>query len=200
MELTDRFNRALVRAAEIHRHQIRKCSEGDPEIPYISHLLNVCGLVLQDGGSEDEAIAALLHDAPEDQGGEPMLEEIEAEFGPNVAKIVTECSDTFEHPKPPWRHRKEEYLAHLPETSLSALRVSVADKLDNARATLLDYRRLGEDLWARFNVGRDQQLWYYRSLVTTYREIDGFESPMINELDRVVTELEGVVDRKTNNL
>lgn len=152
MELTDRFNRALVRAAEIHRHQIRKCSEGDPEIPYISHLLNVCGLVLQDGGSEDEAIAALLHDAPEDQGGEPMLEEIEAEFGPNVAKIVTECSDTFEHPKPPWRQ------------------------------------------------GRDQQLWYYRSLVTTYREIDGFESPMINELDRVVTELEGVVDRKTNNL
>jgi (p)ppGpp synthase/HD superfamily hydrolase len=192
VELTDRFNRALVRAAEIHQHQKRKCNEGDPEIPYIAHLLAVCGLVLQDGGSEDEAIAALLHDAAEDQGGEPMLDQIEAEFGPDVSGIVIECSDTFEHPKPPWRHRKEEYLAHLPEASVSALRVSIADKLDNARASLLDYRRLGDDLWGRFNVSRDQQLWYYRSLVTTYRGIDGFESPLIDELDRVVSELAGL--------
>jgi len=104
---------------------------------------------------------------------------------------VIECSDTFEHPKPPWRHRKEEYLAHLPEASVSALRVSIADKLDNARATLLDYRRLGDKLWERFDPAADQ-LWYYRSLVTTYRRIGGFESPLIDELDRVVSELEGL--------
>jgi (p)ppGpp synthase/HD superfamily hydrolase len=192
VELTDRFSRALVRASEIHQHQKRKCNEGDPEIPYISHLLNVCGLVLQDGGSEDEAIAALLHDAGEDQGGEPMLDEIEAEFGSNVAEIVIECSDTLEYPKPPWRHRKEEYIARLPEASPSALRVSVADKLDNVRAILLDYRRLGEDLWPRFNAGRDQQFWYYRTLAVAFRAIDHFDSPLIDELDRVVTELEAL--------
>ena len=195
MELTDRFNRALVRAAEIHQHQMRKCNEGDQEIPYISHLLSVCGLVLQAGGTEDEAIAALFHDAAEDQGGESMLDEIEDEFGPDVATIVIECSDTFEDPKPPWKHRKEEYLAHLREASASALRVSVADKLDNARAILFDYRRIGEDLWNRFNVGRDEQLWYYRSLVRTYRAIDEFESPLIDELDRVVAELERLAAR-----
>lgn len=200
MELTDRFSRALVRAAEIHQHQKRKCNEGDPEIPYISHLLNVCGLVLQDGGAEDEAIAALLHDAPEDQGGEPMLDEIEAEFGPLVSEIVLECSDTFEYPKPPWRPRKEEYLLHLPEASPSGLRVSVADKLDNARAILLDYRRIGEDLWPRFNVGRDQQLWYYRSLVAVFQKIDGFESPLIDELDRVVSELQHLVDEHAEGM
>jgi (p)ppGpp synthase/HD superfamily hydrolase len=197
MELTDRFSRALVRTAEIHRHQKGKCSEGDPEIPYISHLLSVCALVLQDGGSEDEAIAALLHDAPEDQGGEPMLDEIEDEFGPEVSEIVIECSDTFEHPKPPWRHTKEEYIAHLPEASLSALRVSVADKLDNARVILLDYRRLGDKLWERFDPAADQ-LWYYRTLVTTFRGIEGFESLLIDELDRVVAELEGLAAVSAN--
>jgi (p)ppGpp synthase/HD superfamily hydrolase len=145
--------------------------------------------VLQDGGSEDEAIAALLHDAPEDQGGEAMLAQIEDEFGSDVATIVAECSDTFEMPKPPWRERKERYLAHLPEASGSALRVSVADKLDNARAILLDYERLGEDLWARFHPDADQ-LWYYRTLVSTYRSIESFRSPMIDELDRVVSTLE----------
>ena len=155
----------------------------------MSHLLNVCGLVIQDGGSEDEAIAALLHDAPEDQGGEVMLAEIEGEFGSDVARIVAECSDTFETPKPPWRERKERYLAHLPEASDSALRVSVADKLDNARAILIDYERLGEDLWARFHPDADQ-LWYYRALVTSYRAIDHFHSPMIDELDGVVSTVE----------
>ena len=97
-------------------------------------------------------------------------------------KIVAECSDTFERRKPPWRARKERYLAHLPEASPSALGVSVADKLDNARAILFDYRRLGDDLWARFDPEADQ-LWYYRSLVTTYRGIDGFESTLVDELD-----------------
>lgn len=172
---------------EIHGGQIRKRStEADPEVPYIAHLLSVCGLVLQDGGSEDEAIAALLHDAAEDQGGEARLAEIRDEFGSNVAEIVAECSDTLEHPKPEWRERKEKYLAHLPKASPSALRVSVADKLDNARAIRLDYERLGEGLWARFDPNADQR-WYYPSLVKVYREIDGFDSPLVEELDRVVS-------------
>ena len=186
MQLTDRFIQALGWATEIHRSQLRK---GNPSIPYVAHLLNVCGLVLQDGGSEDEAIAALLHDAAEDQGGETRLAEIEAKFGPTVARIVAECSDTFEQPKPPWRERKELYIAHLPRASQSALRVSVADKLDNARSILIDYERLGDELWARFNPDADQ-LWYYRSIVSTYQQINGFETPLIGELDRVVTQLE----------
>jgi (p)ppGpp synthase/HD superfamily hydrolase len=196
MEMSDRFVQALRRTVEIHRDQLRKRTELDPKIPYVAHLLNVCGLVLQDGGSEDEAVAALLHDAAEDRGGEARLAEIEGEFGPTVAQIVAECSDTFETPKPPWRERKESYLAHLPEASRSALRVSVADKLDNARAILLDYERLGQKLWLRFDPEADQ-LWYYRSLVTAYQTIDGFDSPLIDELERTVSRLERLV---TSNL
>lgn len=194
--MSDRFIRALGRTVEIHRDHVRKRTESDPEIPYVAHLLSVCGLVLQDGGNEDEAIAALLHDAAEDRGGEIRLAEIENEFGSNVAMIIAECSDTFESPKPPWRERKETYLAHLPTASRSALRVSVADKLDNARAILLDYRRVGEGLWERFDPDADQ-LWYYRSLVETYRGIDSFESPLIEELDRVVSQLEGLVGARS---
>ena len=188
MELSHRFVRALGRSAEIHRDQRRKGTE----IPYFAHLLAVCSLVLQDGGDEDEAIAALLHDAAEDQGGEARLAEIEVEFGPNVMEIVAQCSDTFEQPKQPWRERKENYLATLPKASTPALRVIVADKLDNARAILFDYRRLGDGLWARFDPDADQ-LWYYRELVTIYRRIKRFESRLIDELDRVVSELEAFV-------
>jgi (p)ppGpp synthase/HD superfamily hydrolase len=183
--LSHRFSRALVKAAEIHRDQRRKGTEA----PYVAHLLAVCALVLQDSGDEDEAIAALLHDAAEDQGGEARLAEIEFEFGIIVMEIVAECSDTLEEPKPPWRERKEKYLAELPKVPIPALRVSVSDKLDNARAIVLDYRRLGDKLWERFNPEADL-LWYYRALVATYRGIDRFESPLIDELDRVVSELE----------
>jgi (p)ppGpp synthase/HD superfamily hydrolase len=186
--VTSRFTQALSRAVEIHGDQKRKGTE----IPYVSHLLGVCALVLREGGDESEAIAALLHDAAEDQGGKAMLAQIEAEFGPDVARIVAECSDTFEQPKPPWRERKERYLAHLHEAWPPALRVSVADKLDNARAILADYRRLGPELWTRFDPEADQ-LWYYRSLVDTYRTINGFASPLVDELDRVVSELEAIV-------
>jgi (p)ppGpp synthase/HD superfamily hydrolase len=151
----------------------------------------VCALVLQDEGTEDEAIAALLHDAAEDQGGEARLREIADLFGEPVADIVGQCSDTFAQPKPPWRERKERYIAHLGEASPSALRVSLADKLDNARAIVSDYRRVGDALWARFNPEADQ-LWYYRALVTRFREIDGLDSPMVDELERIVTEIESL--------
>lgn len=194
MRVSERFVTALTRAVEIHGDQLRKRTEADPEIPYVAHLLNVCGLVLQDGGSEDEAIAALLHDAAEDRGGEARLAEIEREFGSVVSRIVAECSDTFETPKPPWRERKESYIAHLRDASIEAIRVSVADKLDNARAIVIDYRRLGEELWTRFNPEADQ-LWYYRSMVDAYREIDEFQSELIDELETVVRQLERMVAR-----
>jgi (p)ppGpp synthase/HD superfamily hydrolase len=158
--LTGRFDEALKVASDLHRHQARK--GGD--IPYISHLLAVCATVLEHGGDEDEAIAALLHDGPEDQGGQVTLDMIGERFGPRVVAIVAECSDTFEHPKPPWRGRKEAYLAHLKtEASPSAFLVAAADKLHNLTTTVADLRATGELLWARFNSTADQQVWHNRS-------------------------------------
>ena len=166
--LGPRFEDALVYAAQLHGEQVRK----QTEVPYVSHLLAVCGLVLEDGGDEDEAIAALLHDAVEDQGGAPTLAVIRDRFGDRVADIVDGCSDTDQTPKPPWRERKEAYLAHLadPATTPSMLRVSAADKLHNARSVAADRRDAGEAVWERFNAGRDEQLWYYRSLVAVLQQ------------------------------
>lgn len=137
----------------------------------MAHLFAVCSLVLEDGGSEDEAIAALLHDGPEDQGGEPILDEIRARFGSKVAQIVTGLSDAMPLPgeaKAPWRQRKEAYLRHLGKASTSVLRVSIADKLHNARSILVDQRADGEAVWDRFNAGRPDQAWYYRALLATF--------------------------------
>jgi (p)ppGpp synthase/HD superfamily hydrolase len=184
--LGERFERALEYATRLHREQRRKGND----VPYVAHLLGVTSLVLEDGGSEDEAIAALLHDAVEDQGGRPRLAEIEREFGSNVAHIVQGCSDADVTPKPPWRDRKTRYVAALASHDASVRRVSLADKLYNARTILLDYRRLGDELWKRFNPESDQ-LWYYRALVSAFRETT--ESPLVDELDRVVKELEQLV-------
>jgi GTP pyrophosphokinase len=161
--LGERFDDALAYAARVHREQLRKASG----VPYVSHLLGVCSLVLEDGGDEDEAIAALLHDAVEDQGGAPRLEEIRQRYGPRVAMIVDGCSDTDVVPKPPWRARKEAYIAHLadPATDASVLRISAADKLHNARSVIADRRVVGDEIWSRFNAPRDEQLWYYRAVL-----------------------------------
>jgi (p)ppGpp synthase/HD superfamily hydrolase len=184
MVLSNRFEEALIFATRLHARQVRKASS----IPYVSHLLIVAGMVLEQGGDEDTAIAALLHDAVEDQGGRPMLDEIRRRFGDRVAGIVEECSDAFTFFKPPWRKRKEAYLAHLPHASAAARLVSAADKLHNARTTLADYRTLGEALWGRFNGGREGTLWFYRAMVEALRA--GEPSPLVEELDRVVSELE----------
>jgi hypothetical protein len=183
-----RFEEALVYTAQVHAEQKRKGTQ----TPYLAHLLGVAALVLGDGGSEDEAIAALLHDAVEDAGGHERLEDIRARFGECVAGIVAECSDSVEQPKPPWRKRKEAYIAHLGTASEAALRVSLADKLDNARAILRDYRECGEELWKRFNAGRESQLWYYRSLAEAFQE--RCPGPMADELARVVGELEAIAE------
>jgi len=160
MPLSARFDDALVYAARLHRDQIRKGSG----IPYVSHLLAVCALVIEHGGSEDQAIAALLHDAAEDHGGEARLSDIRARYGAAVAAIVADCSDALTEPKPPWRPRKEAYLAALLSKPPASLLVSLADKTHNACAILADYRVLGDALWDRFTGGRDGTIWYYRSL------------------------------------
>ncbi|KAB7757776.1 phosphohydrolase [Mycolicibacterium phlei DSM 43072] len=186
--LGPRFEEALGYAAELHRTQTRKASK----VPYIGHLLSVAGLVIEDDGTETEAIAALLHDAAEDQGGEATLAQIAARFGPEVADIVAECSDTTVVPKPPWRKRKEDYIAHLGSVSDSTIRVSMADKLDNARAILRDLRREGPSVWQRFNTSDPQDhLWYYRSLLAVYRQRS--TSWMVDELARVIDTLAGEI-------
>ena len=182
MPYGEKFEDALLYASGLHRDQARKGTK----VPYITHLLAVASIVGENGGTEDEVVAALLHDGPEDQGGEATLEEIRARFGEEVAEIVDGCTDTYEDPKPPWRERKERYLAHLANAPRSVRLVSSADKLHNARTVLADYRVLGEDLWTRFNGKRKGTLWYYRALVGAL-EGDG---PIVEELDRVVTELE----------
>jgi (p)ppGpp synthase/HD superfamily hydrolase len=182
--LGPRFQEALQYAFALHTRQVRKATQ----IPYVSHLLAVCSLVLEDGGTEDEAIAALLHDAVEDQGGRKTLEEIRRRLGSTVAQIVEGCSDSESIPKRPWRERKERYIAHVRNAPRDVLRVSAADKLHNARAVLADYRALGDALWDRFNGGRKGTLWYYRELTSVYKERStGF---LAEELDRVVSELE----------
>lgn len=183
--LTSKFSDALALAAELHGTQTRK--GGD--IPYIGHLLSVAGLVIEAGGTEAQVIAALLHDAAEDQGGEETLTIIRERFGEEVASIVAACSDTFETPKPPWRERKEAYLRHLAWAQPNVLLVSLADKVDNARALLRDFEQHGAELWNRFGVhDPEQHLWYYRSLHETFRpRVDLW---LVHELDRVVTELE----------
>ena len=182
--LTQRFTDALAYATEVHAGQWRKGTS----VPYVAHVLGVCALVLEDGGGEDEAIAALLHDAVEDGGGRPRLEDIRRRFGDRVAGIVWACSDTDETPKPPWKERKARYIAHVREAGPDARRVSCADKLHNARSILRDYRALGERLWDRFNASAEDNLWYYRALVEAFRQPD--RSSLVDELERVVGELE----------
>ncbi|MGO9696096.1 MAG: HD domain-containing protein [Mycobacterium sp.] len=186
-----KFVQALVYAAEKHGEQKRKASE----VPYVGHLLSVAGLVIEADGTETQAIAALLHDAAEDQGGRPTLAEIGQKFGADVASIVEECSDTLDTPKPPWRERKERYIGHLPEVSDDAILVSLADKLDNARSTLRDFRAEGNNVWQRFNAKDPQDhLWYYRSLLRVFSQRT--DSWMVGELRDVIDALEQAINRQ----
>jgi GTP pyrophosphokinase len=140
------------------------------------------------GANETEAIGALLHDAVEDCGGPERQREIEKRFGKDVGAIVAGCTDTDETPKPPWRERKEKYIAHLRKASPSTRLVSASDKLHNARAIVHNLREVGDEVWERFKSGKDGALWYYRSLVGAFRQHG--ESELVDELDRVVTEME----------
>lgn len=184
MNLSPQFDQALHYAVLVHAGQTRKGTD----IPYLAHLLGVVSIALEYGATEVEAIAALLHDAGEDAGGDGRIEDIRNRFGDAVADIVQGCTDTVSVPKPPWQKRKEDYVDHVSKASASVRLVSAADKLHNARAILRDFRQHGDALWRRFNGGKDGTLWYYRALLNAFRQAGNSE--LIDELDRVVTELE----------
>jgi (p)ppGpp synthase/HD superfamily hydrolase len=188
-KLGPRFEEALLFATRQHAGQTRKKTD----IPYIAHLLSVTSLVLEAGGDEDQAIAALLHDVVEDCGGAPMLAEVHQRFGPRVAHIVEGCTDTDQTPKPPWRTRKADYLRHLRHADEDVRLVAAADKLHNARAILGDFRHMGDSVWERFAGQRDGTLWYYRALVEIFRERPA--NSITRELERTVTELEQLAGR-----
>lgn len=184
MILSALYRDALVFAYDLHAEQERKGSG----VPYLAHLIGVSSLVMEYGGDEDEAIAGLLHDAVEDQGGSIVLGTITERFGPRVGDIVSGCSDSFEEPKPPWRERKERYLRHLATAPKSVQFVAGCDKLYNARAILNDYRTCGEAVWTRFSGGREGVLWYYGKLSQAF--LPGH--PVLEELRRVVGQLESM--------
>ena len=179
-DLTERFDKALAYAAGLHRAQRRKGTD----IPYVAHLLGVASLAIEMGADEDQAIAALLHDAVEDQG--VTVAEIAARWGDGVARIVADCTDADTLPKPPWRARKEAYVAALAHKSAASLLVSLADKLHNARAIVEDLRVAGPALWDRFNGGR-QSLWYYRALSDAF--LERLPGPGAARLARTVDEM-----------
>jgi len=178
------FEEAVIYATRLHASQRRKGTN----IPYVAHLLGVASIALEYGADEEEAIAALLHDAIEDQGGTAIREEIRRRFGDRVVEIVDGCTDSDTIPRPPWRERKERYIAHLPHASPSVRLVSASDKLHNTRAILSHLRLLGDALWDRFEGHREGTLWYYRALVEAFQQAGS--NPLIEELDRVVTEIE----------
>ncbi len=189
MTYGEKLEEALLYAARLHRDQKRKGTD----TPYVTHLLAVAAIVGENGGSEDEVVAALLHDAPEDQGGKERLEDIRARFGEEIAEIVDGCVDTYEEPKPAWRPRKKAYIERMPSESASVQLVSAADKLHNARSILADVRDVGEDLWSRFTGGKEGTLWYYRALAEAYTAVEA--SPVVEELNRVVREIEALALR-----
>ena len=183
LKLTDKFEAALVYATRLHANQTRKISG----IPYVAHLLSVAALVLEAGGTEEEAIAALLHDAVEDQGGSKTREEIRQQFGDVVVAIIDGCTECDTYPKPPWEERKKTYLHNLRHASPSVRRVSLADKLHNARSLLADWRQYGDSIWNQFKAGREGTLWFYQELLQVYRETGS--DFMTEELSRVIREL-----------
>jgi (p)ppGpp synthase/HD superfamily hydrolase len=182
--LGPRFDQALLLASELHRQQLRK----ESGVPYLSHLLAVCALALEHGADEDQAIAALLHDAVEDQGGLPTAARIRAQFGDRVAELVLALTDAVVVPKPPWRARKEAYLRHLADAAAEVLLVSCCDKIHNARCIVSDHAQSGTSLWSRFTGGRDGTLWYYRELAALFAR-RGPEAPA-RELARLAAAMQ----------
>ena len=180
-------------AAQVHRNQGRK----ETGIPYLSHLLGVAAIVLDYGGDEDMGIAALLHDAAEDHGGRAMLQVIEQMFGGRVAKIVDGCTDAYGDEgkrKPKWYPRKQRYIRRIHHEDGETRFVSAADKLYNARAIVRDVLQYGDSAFGSFSASKAEILWYYSSLAGAYRAagVTRQLKPLLDDLDRVVTELEDV--------
>lgn len=186
MELTPRYDEAVRYAISLHRHDMRKITGGS----YVGHLLRVSGLVLEYGGTEEEAIAGLLHDALEDQNRPGLEAEISLRFGPRVLEIVKACSDTTERPKPPWRERKEQFLERLKHANSAVRLVVAADKWDNVMSLIVLLRTFGPSVWENFRGGRDGTLWYYRSVVDILRQAS--HNPLLVDLEKRVGELESL--------
>lgn len=184
MGYTPRIEEAFAFAAELHRAQTRKGSGA----PYLTHLMAVAACVGEHLGDEDQVIAALLHDAIEDQG--VTADELARRFGPEVARIVVACTDAFERPKPPWRARKERYIAALRDEDATVKLVAVSDKLHNARSIERDHRVIGAEVWARFTAPVDETLWFYRAVTDALAH--GWPHPLVDELYDVVASLEGL--------
>jgi (p)ppGpp synthase/HD superfamily hydrolase len=185
MKMSEKFEEALVYATRLHCNQARKKTG----VPYVAHILGVTAIAMEYGANETEAIGALLHDTVEDCGGAHRLRDIREKFGNEVAHIVDGCTDTDQTPKPPWLERKKAYIAHLKGSDSATRLVSASDKLHNTRAILAELRRHGQSVFQKFNGKKDGTLWYYRTLVTAFREF-GDHQDLIDELDRVVTEIE----------
>ncbi len=183
-----KFNEAFLFAARMHAAQKKKGTD----VPYLFHVMGVASLVLEAGGDEEMAVAALLHDVVEDCGGVPMLKEVRRRFGRRVAHIVDGCTDAYATPKPPWRERKEQYIQRLRNEDDEVRLVSAADKLHNLRSILVDYRELGEPFWERFNGKREGTLWYYRTLTGEF--LQRKPNRITRELARVLGQLEELVD------
>lgn len=188
--LGPRLQRAFRYAAEQHAGQTRK----QTAVPYLSHLMAVASLVLEAGGDEDMAIAALLHDVVEDCGGMPRLREVRKQFGTRVAHIVEGCTDSFGEPKPEWVQRKKDYLQEVKHADAETRLVSASDKLHNVRTILADYRRHGESIWKRFTGKREGTLWYYHALSDEYQRRN--PNRITRELEIAVSELEQAVNKK----
>ncbi len=186
-----RFEAALVYASQVHGGQMRKGTT----VPYVSHLLGVASLVIEDGGTEDEAIGALLHDAAEDQGGQQRIDDIAFRFGSAVAAIVDGLSDTLVTPKPPWIDRKRAYLLRLETASPEVMRVSIADKLHNARRIVRDVELGGRAAWDRFNATPPEIVWYYRTCLELFERRSS--SSLVGALAKAVVELEALVGQET---
>ncbi|MGI0495599.1 HD domain-containing protein [Alkalinema pantanalense CENA528] len=178
--LSDRFPQALTYAHQLHAQQYRKGSK----IPYISHLLSVAALVLEDGGDEDSAIAALLHDAIEDQGGATTREVIRQQFGDRVTHLIDTCTESDITPKPPWKHRKTQYLEQLKTASDDAIRIILADKLHNARSIHRDLQTHPDQTWQKFNASPSDIRWFYQSCLTILQQRS--QSPMVKELQQIL--------------
>lgn len=190
------FREALDFAFTLHMTQIRKGTE----IPYFTHLMTVSALVLENGGDEDTAIAALLHDGVEDQGGKALLKKIRDRFGVRVADLVEECSDSQSYPKPPWKQRKQKYLAHIGSASAEARLISSSDKLHNLRSILDDYRAVGDSLWDRFKGTEQEIIWYYTSFIEEMKQsASTAELPILDKLKGTLNRLNSLISLKDHD-
>lgn len=184
--LSEEFLEAFEFTFNLHKDQVRKGSE----IPYMSHLMGVTALVLEDGGNETEAIAALLHDSVEDQGGLATLKIIQRKFGNGVAGLVEFCTDSMETPKPPWKDRKLAVINKVSSAGDSEYKIMLADKLHNLRTIKTIAETSGNDIWERFTGGHEGSLWYYRQLLSRF-QLRG-DHPYLREIEAILDYLEAI--------